>query len=115
MSIKSITAYLSASGAQIAVARNGKEAIRMAKEDMPDIILMDIQMPDMDGLGAIRIIRDNPDVADIPIIALTALAMPGDRQKCLETGANDYISKPVGMKVLVRAIQKQLDIQKFPN
>jgi PAS domain S-box-containing protein len=115
MSIKSISTYLSASGAQIIVARNGKEAIQLVKENSPDLILMDIQMPDVDGLEAIRSIRDEPDATDIPIIALTALAMPGDREKCLDAGADDYISKPVGMKTLVRSIQKQLDRPRNPN
>ncbi|MBD3183678.1 PAS domain S-box protein [Candidatus Poribacteria bacterium] len=111
ISIKSISAYLSASDAQIIIATDGKEAIQLVREKKPDLILMDIQMPGMDGLEAIRIIREDPHINDTPIIALTALAMPGDRAKCLEAGANDYISKPVGMKNLVKSIRKQLSDQ----
>jgi CheY-like chemotaxis protein len=70
---------------------------------------MDIQMPEMDGLEAIRSLRIDADLATIPIIALTALAMPGDRERCLEAGANDYLSKPVNLKKLVKAIQTYLD------
>jgi len=71
---------------------------------------MDIQMPDMDGLEAIRRIRGNPVTAEIPIIALTALAMTGDRERCLEAGANEYMSKPVRFKQLNAKIQEILKI-----
>jgi len=102
--------YLSAKGCRVIVARNGSEAIRRAREDRPDVILMDIQMPGMDGLEAIRHIRAEPDprVAQVPIIALTAIAMPGDRQRCMEAGANEYLSKPVSLKELVEVIEAQL-------
>ena len=102
--------YLSAKGCRVIVARNGSEAIRRAREDRPDVILMDIQMPGMDGLEAIRHIRAEPDprVAQVPIIALTAIAMSGDRQRCMEAGANEYLSKPVSLKELVEVIEAQL-------
>lgn len=77
----------------------------MAKEQKPDVILMDIQMPVMDGLEAIRRLRMDPRFLSTPIIALTALAMPGDRERCLEVGANDYISKPASLKLLLRSIK----------
>jgi CheY-like chemotaxis protein len=76
----------------------------MAEETSPDIILMDIQMPAMDGLEATRRLRSNPRFASTPIIALTALAMPGDRERCLEAGATEYMSKLVSLKGLVKAI-----------
>jgi CheY-like chemotaxis protein len=69
---------------------------------------MDIQMPGMNGLDAIKQIRMDANLAQIPIIALTALAMPGDRDRCLEAGANEYVSKPVRLKQLTSLIQEML-------
>jgi CheY-like chemotaxis protein len=69
---------------------------------------MDIQMPVIDGMEAIKQIRLNPDLVDIPIIALTALAMTGDREKCLAVGANEYLSKPIKLKSLDQMIQTWL-------
>ena len=92
------------------VANSGKKAIDSAKILKPDIILMDIQMPTMDGLEATRRIRADAGLAAIPIIALTALAMPDDRERCLNAGANEYLSKPVSLKRLVEIIEAQLNI-----
>lgn len=100
--------YLNIKGFEVLVARNGLEAVDMASDYMPDIILMDIQMPEMNGLEAIQHIRNNPRVQKIPIIALTALAMPGDRERCIAAGANDYVSKPVSLRQLVQTIEKHL-------
>jgi PAS domain S-box-containing protein len=99
---------------KIICARNGKETIELAEEKYPDIILMDIQMPVMDGIEASETIRKHKDekVANIPIIALTALAMPGDRQKCLDVGMNDYVKKPVRLKQLVLKIEEILSKNK---
>lgn len=98
--------YLRTKGYWILTAQNGGEAIQLAQEALPDIILMDIQMPGMDGLSAIQQIRANPDrLASIPIIALTALAMPGDREHCLAAGADDYLSKPFSLNELMTTIK----------
>ena len=103
-----ISDFLSFSEYHVIIAQNGHEAVRLVKEEKPDIVLMDIHMPDMDGLNAISHIRADADVSDTPIIALTALAMIGDRERCLEAGADDYIIKPVHFKDLIRAIEAQL-------
>jgi CheY-like chemotaxis protein len=88
-------------------------AINMAQKKHPDVILMDIQMPGMDGLEAIQRFRLLPEFADTPIIALTALAMPGDRERCLAAGANDYLSKPVALKELISRIKHYLHLNSF--
>ncbi|MFM7407380.1 MAG: PAS domain S-box protein [Cuspidothrix sp.] len=100
--------YLSLKGYRLVVARNGRMAINLAQQTHPDVILMDIQMPEMDGLEAIQRIRQLPELADTPIIALTALAMSGDRDRCIAMGANDYLSKPVSLKQLVKKINAYL-------
>ncbi len=103
-----ISDYLKHRGYQVIVARDGAEAVERALETRPHLILMDIQMPRVDGLEAIRRIRLHQELIEVPIIALTALVMPGDRERCLEAGANDYLSKPVGLKGLVHIIEKHL-------
>ncbi|WP_223807448.1 CBS domain-containing protein [Pseudanabaena sp. UWO311] len=106
--IATLTAYLTALNYRMIIARNGEEAVAMAKAHSPDAIIMDIQMPRMDGLTAIRLIRTDPQIAAIPIIALTALAMEGDRERCLEAGANEYLTKPIMFQQLNDAIQQIL-------
>ena len=106
--IQTICSYLRAKGYQMLIAKNGREAIQMTQTYEPDLILMDIQMPDMDGLMAIQQIRQNPAFLQTPIIALTALAMKGDRERCLEAGANNYLAKPVKLKQLISCIQQLL-------
>jgi CheY-like chemotaxis protein/anti-sigma regulatory factor (Ser/Thr protein kinase) len=106
--IATFSSYLEAKGYQIVLATDGQQAINLAKLHHPDLILMDIQMPVIDGMEAIKQIRLNPDLVDIPIIALTALAMAGDRDRCLAAGANEYISKPVKLKQLDLLIQNLL-------
>jgi CheY-like chemotaxis protein len=81
---------------RMASASNGREAIRMVQQDADiDIVLMDIMMPGMDGITTMQEIRKLPDKKDLPIIAVTAKAMKGDREKCIRAGAWDYLSKPV--------------------
>jgi PAS domain S-box-containing protein len=107
--IDTISDYLVAKGYQVKAAKNGEEAIALAKSEHPDVIVMDIQMPGMDGLEAMGHIRTDPSLVDTPIIALTALAMDVDRDRCLAAGANDYLSKPVRLRHLVATIQGLLN------
>ena len=107
-SIVTFASYLEAKGYRMLLARNGQEAIAIAKAHQPDLILMDIQMPGIDGIEATQQIRCDPNLINVPIIALTALAMTGDRERCLEAGANDYLSKPVKLKALDQMIHTHL-------
>jgi nitrogen fixation negative regulator NifL len=108
--ISSISDYLLLRQYRVIIARHGAEALERAKEEHPDIILMDIQMPVMDGLEAIQHLRMDSDLKNVPIIALTALAMPGDRERCLAAGANEYLSKPVPLKPLIQMIEQLLSV-----
>jgi PAS domain S-box-containing protein len=96
--------FLHSLSADIVTAQTGQEALTQAQAVKPDLILMDIQMPDLDGLEAIRRLKAASATAQIPIIALTALAMSGDRERCLEAGANAYLSKPVKLVELLQVI-----------
>ncbi|NES66028.1 MAG: response regulator [Okeania sp. SIO2D1] len=108
VNISTVSSYLRAKGYRILLAQNGEEAISLAQSENPDLILMDISMPKIDGLQAIEQIRCIPNLVDVPIVALTALAMVGDRERCLAAGANDYLSKPVKLKQLATTIQELL-------
>ncbi|MFK7817686.1 MAG: ATP-binding protein, partial [Planctomycetaceae bacterium] len=100
--------FLEASNFQLQLVTDGQAAIDAAQEQRPDVILMDVQMPGVDGLEAIRRLRKIPHLAETPIIALTGLAMPGDSKRCLAAGANLYLSKPYGMQKLVNTIRDLL-------
>jgi signal transduction histidine kinase/CheY-like chemotaxis protein len=104
--IFALTSALEPKGAEIEIARNGLEALRRLESHPPiDLVLMDLMMPEMDGLTAIREIRKRAEWLDLPILALTAKAMPDDRLECLDAGANDYIAKPVDMDKLLSLIR----------
>jgi CheY-like chemotaxis protein len=93
-------------GGSVIIARNGREALkRLSVKPPPDIVLMDIMMPEMDGFEAMQEIRKIPALRDLPIIALTAKAMPDDQQRCLAAGANDYITKPIDVDKLMSLIR----------
>jgi CheY-like chemotaxis protein len=90
-------------------ANNGMEGVEMAIEEKPDVILMDIMMPVMDGREATRRIRSNPETKDIPILAITALSQESELNECIEAGCNDYMQKPFDYNDLQEKIQALLD------
>ncbi|MBJ7898908.1 MAG: PAS domain S-box protein [Cyanobacteria bacterium RI_101] len=106
--VASLKDYLEYKGYRLGVAYNGQEALDSIAQETPDLILMDVQMPVLDGVEATRQIRANPDWGSIPIIALTALTMPGDRERFLAAGMNDHISKPVHLRALMTLINQFL-------
>jgi signal transduction histidine kinase len=106
--IATMTAYLGSRGYSLLIAENGQKAIDLAQSDSPDLILMNMQMTVMDGFEAILRVRQKPECAAIPIIALTTSTMPDDCQKCLDVGANSYLHKPFNFGQLVATIETLL-------
>jgi two-component system cell cycle response regulator DivK len=96
-------------GYEVIEAENGEEAVRIAREQKPDLIIMDIQMPVMNGYDAIRILKNDPVTKDLKILAVTSFAMAGDREKALETGADDYMSKPINTRELPKVAERLLE------
>ena len=89
--------------------RNGNEAIELARNENPDLILMDIQLPEISGLDITKMIKEDEDLQSIPVIAVTAFAMKGDEEKIREGGFEDYISKPISVPSILETIQKYLE------
>ena len=98
--MKLVMMVLKSSGYELVSAEDGEQAVETALEQRPDLILMDIQLPKMSGLDATKILRENPDFPDIPIVALTAFAMKGDEEKYLDAGCTAYMSKPINTREL---------------
>jgi CheY-like chemotaxis protein len=92
-------------GHEIEVAANGVQAVEMISQRPFDIVLMDLQMPDMDGFEATAAIRALPHAARTPIVALTAHALPADRDRCLAAGMDDYLAKPLDIRQLVEVVE----------
>jgi two-component system cell cycle response regulator DivK len=92
-------------------AWDGQEGIELAASLLPDLILLDIQLPGMDGYAVARQLRQNPDLADTPIVAVTSYAMPGDREKAMEAGCSGYIEKPIDPDTFEVQVGKYLSIK----
>jgi signal transduction histidine kinase/ActR/RegA family two-component response regulator len=108
--INTVGEYLKAKGYRVETATNGVVALQKVRELKPDLVLMDVQMPEMDGLEAIRRIRGELGLHHLPVVALTALAMVGDQDRCMQAGASAYVSKPVSLRQLVALIDAQLSL-----
>ena len=100
---------LQATGYRTLEATSGIRAVELATEHGPDLVLMDIQLPDVDGVETLRRLRVDDRTASIPIVALTAQAMHGDRERFLNAGFDGYLSKPVDVVELVRAVRRHCD------
>jgi two-component system cell cycle response regulator DivK len=99
---------LEAEGYTVLGATSGWEALNQIKNSLPDLILMDVQLPDIDGMTLVRIIRAGETAKKTVILALTAYAMKGDKEKILKTGCNDYISKPINVETFVSTVRRYL-------
>jgi len=95
-------------GHEVVEARTGEEGLELAIKDKPDLVLMDIQLPGIDGLEATRRIRESEADSEVPVIALTSYAMTGDREKSLAAGCTGYIEKPINPDTFMSEIEKYL-------
>jgi two-component system cell cycle response regulator DivK len=99
-------------GYAVAEACDGQEALRMLQENRPDAVLLDIGMPILDGYAVAREIRGNPTLASLPVLAITAYAMQGDREKILRSGFDGYLSKPINAVTLMQELDRLLGEKK---
>ncbi|MFA5262418.1 MAG: response regulator [Opitutaceae bacterium] len=102
---------MEANGHVFYAADNGKKGIEMAISLHPDLILLDIQLPAMDGYAVARELRKHPEIANVPIIAVTSYAMIGDREKSLAAGCTDYIEKPINPDTFLQQVERHLPLQ----
>jgi two-component system cell cycle response regulator DivK len=100
---------LEAHGIDTIQVRDGRQVLPLAREHSPDLILMDIQLPEVSGLDVTKWLKDEDDLKSIPVIAVTAFAMKGDEQKIMEGGCEDYISKPISVVKFMETVQKYLN------
>ena len=105
MLIKDILNYY---GYEVLEAENGKIGVELAKQHLPALILMDIQMPVIDGFTAIAMLKDDPATRSIKVLALTSFAMKGDKEKIMQTGFDDYIAKPINTRTLPEIVKKHV-------
>jgi len=112
--LKLVRDVLQYKGYQTIEAGTGEEGVRLAKARIPDLVLMDIQLPGMDGIRALGELRADPTTRAIPVIAVTASAMTHDRKKILAAGFDGYQSKPIKVKELMDAVREMLDQRRAP-
>ena len=106
------TFLLENSGHTVHQAYDGTEGVKMAKEILPDLILLDIQLPKMNGYDVAKALRQDTALATTPIVAITSYAMPGDQEKALDSGCNGYIKKPINPDTFLAEIESYLEEQK---
>jgi two-component system cell cycle response regulator DivK len=106
---------LERAGYDVMSVENGLEGVKAARREKPDIILMDLSLPELDGWSAARQIKADPELNNIPMIAVTAHTLPGDRRKALEAGFDSYISKPINIHMFDITIGKVLEQKQHPN
>ena len=99
---------LSTAGYEIVEATNGTDAVALATSERPNLVLMDIQLPGIDGLEATRRIKATPQLANVPVIAVTSYALAGDDRKATEAGCDDYVTKPFSPRALLAKVRERL-------
>jgi CheY-like chemotaxis protein len=98
-------------GYQVILARSGDEGIQQAQQQKPDLVLLDIQLPVMDGYAVARALRKMQEMVEIPIVAVTSYAMPGDRENALKAGCSGYIEKPINPETFITEVEHYLHLQ----
>jgi two-component system cell cycle response regulator DivK len=111
LNMQLMAAILGGAGYAVLQATDAQAGLELARRERPALILMDIQLPGMDGLSATRLLKDDPETRGIPVIAVTAYAMTGDRERILAAGCDDYLSKPVGYKEVLAMLEAVLGSQ----
>jgi two-component system, cell cycle response regulator DivK len=110
-----ITFILQAKSYEVLQARSGEDGIHLAEQSRPDLILLDIQLPEMDGYEVAKRLRSNPGLAKTPIVALTSYAMAGDREKALSSGCDGYIEKPINPETFITQMEAHLPSSMLPG
>jgi two-component system, cell cycle response regulator DivK len=106
--LKLLRDVLEYAGYDVRVARTAEDGITSAVSEPPDLVLMDLQLPGIDGMEALRRLRENPRTADIPVVAVTAQAMKHDRERALEAGFNGYVEKPISVRAFPDQVRRFL-------
>jgi len=109
LNMKLFDDLLGAHGYQTFKTRDGRRVLELARQHAPDLILMDIQLPEVSGIEVTQWLKADKDLKHIPVIAVTAFAMKGDEEKILQGGCEDYISKPISITEFIKVVQKYLD------
>lgn len=113
--LKLVRDVLRHAGYEVIEARSGEQGVELAAECSPDLVLMDLQLPQMDGTEALRLLRDNPATREVPVIAVTAFAMKDDRERAIRAGFDGYLEKPISVRALPDQVRGLLDRREPPR
>jgi two-component system cell cycle response regulator DivK len=113
--LKLVRDVLQFAGYEVISARSGEQGVALAREQAPDLVLMDLQLPAMDGTEALRMLRDDPLTREIPIVAVTAFAMKNDRERALDAGFDSYLEKPISVRAFPELVRGFLDRKEHPR
>jgi two-component system cell cycle response regulator DivK len=108
--LKLVRDVLTHAGYEIVEATTGTEGVRIAAADPPDLVLMDLQLPDIDGAEALRLIRDTSTAKHVPVVAVTAFAMDEDRKRAFDSGFDGYVEKPISVRALPEQVRGYLEL-----
>jgi CheY-like chemotaxis protein len=113
--LKLVRDVLQFAGYQVISARSGEQGVALARQEMPDLVLMDLQLPAMDGAEALRVLRDDPRTRPIPVVAVTAFAMKDDRERALHAGFDGYLEKPINVRAFPALVRGFLHQKEHPG